>query len=153
MATVMSPLKRFEGPNLFEPLKPENDEAITDVETPEEILERVKRSSSETIHSQEVDPVLVFKKRSFEMEDLSSEWTIVSNKRRNKPKPDIEEQIQTPNTQIQEDVEEVEVEAGTPEGKAGKPRRWRRSLFALGTAAAVGLASLFIRRRLAKQQS
>jgi len=32
MATVLSPLKMFEVPNLFEPLKPENDEAITDVE-------------------------------------------------------------------------------------------------------------------------
>jgi len=85
-------------------------------------LERVKRSSSESIRSREVDPVLVFKKRSFDMEDLSSEWTIV-RKRRSKSKTAVREQIRTPNAHTQE---EVEVEAGAPEGKAGKPRRWRR---------------------------
>lgn len=141
MAEVASSLASFEGPNPFEALELHNDESIADVESPEEILQRVlKRAAELALKDSTVrqEAAYVAKVKSFQEGELDDGWTIVASRRTKRSNKNTET------------VEHTTTEE--PPAKSGKPKKWPRSILVLGTAAALGFASFLINRRLRRIQ-
>jgi len=138
MVEVASSLAAFEVANAFGPLQLHNDESIADVESPEEILQRIWKRASELADKDSTKPRECPKAKCFEDGELDDGWTIVASRRTKRSLKNTET--------VQQTNEE-------PESKPPKSKKWSRSMLALGTAAAVGLASFLINRRLRRNEA
>jgi len=141
MVNVVSDLASFEVPNTFALLQLHNDESIADVESPEEILQRIWQRASDLAAKDLTKPrdfSFSAKANCFQEGELDDGWTIVASRK----------------TKRSNKTEDEEQSIEEPESKpAMKSKKWSRSLVALGTAAAVGLASFLFSRRLRRNEA